>query len=72
MSLLSNPEYEAMTPTEKALWHIHQASEVRYWRKKPYGWSRHRFETVTASSEKDAQRHELCAALLINHYRLNV
>jgi hypothetical protein len=70
MSQFRNYDYEAMTPREKVMWHYSQAALTRVWYSKPYKNSSHRFQTVTAASEREAERHERCAEILINHYRL--
>jgi len=70
MSQLRNYEYEAMTPREKVMWHFSQAAAERVWYKRGYKTKERRFLVCTAASEREAQRHERCAELLINHYRL--
>lgn len=65
MSDLCNPEYEDMTPQEKVQWHRDEAVLARKWYRDSYrGW------VCTMKSQAQANRHERCARLLINHYRL--
>jgi hypothetical protein len=71
MSQNSNPEYEAMSPREKVEWHFIKAVQERVWCKRRYKTGSKRFVVCSALSERSAARHERCAELLINHYRLN-
>ena len=65
MSQFSNPEYEAMTPTEKIEWHREEARKSRKWYRDPNG-----YWICTKVSQIDANRHERCARILKECYRL--
>ena len=66
MSELQNFEYEAMTPAQRATWHIVEAQRVKVWRR------RVKDNTIycTTKSLLEANRHERCAEMLTHHYRL--